>query len=118
MARLYFFFVWLCAGFSEGIFQLQKYEELLSSVNKNAYPSMPQDTGETGDLATPPSYGIGQQAETQRKPRRCPPLQRAGTDGGIGLVFTLADCAIQLSLLVAVLAGEPLAGRGRGSCSD
>ncbi|XP_047908335.2 centrosomal protein of 152 kDa isoform X3 [Anser cygnoides] len=60
----------------------EKYEELLSSVNKNAYPSMPRDTGETGDLATPPSYGIGQQAETQRKPRRCPPLQRAGTDGG------------------------------------
>ncbi|XP_040425698.1 centrosomal protein of 152 kDa isoform X2 [Cygnus olor] len=60
----------------------EKYEELVSSVNKNAYPSMPRGTGETGDLATPPSYGIGQQAETQRKPRRCPPLQRTGTDGG------------------------------------
>ncbi|XP_035170475.1 centrosomal protein of 152 kDa isoform X2 [Oxyura jamaicensis] len=60
----------------------EKYEELLSNINKNAYPSMPRGTGETGDLVTPPSYGIGQQAETQRKPRRRPPLQRTGTDGG------------------------------------
>lgn len=96
---------------------MQKHGELLSNVSQNAYPSMPRGTGETGDLVTPPLYGIGQQAETQRK-LRCLPLQRTGTDGGIGLVFALADYAVQLSVLVAVLAGEPLAGRGRGSCSD
>lgn len=97
---------------------MQKDGELLSNVSKNAYPSMLRGTGENGDLATPPLYGIGQQAETQRNLRRCLPLQRTGTDGGIGLVFALADYAIQLSVLLAVLAGEPLAGRGRGSCSD
>ncbi|NXK52990.1 CE152 protein, partial [Chauna torquata] len=59
----------------------EKYEELLSNINKKAYPCMPRGEGETGDVARPRLYSVGQQAGTQRRLRRRLPLQRTGTDG-------------------------------------
>ncbi|XP_074011747.1 LOW QUALITY PROTEIN: centrosomal protein of 152 kDa [Numenius arquata] len=59
----------------------EKYEELLSNVNKEAYSCL-QHGGETGDMARPPVYNVGHQAEAQRRLRQQPPLQETGTDKG------------------------------------
>ncbi|XP_072727036.1 centrosomal protein of 152 kDa isoform X2 [Ciconia boyciana] len=60
----------------------EKYEELLSNVNKEAYTCLQRGEGETGDMARPPVYEFGHQAEAQRRLRRQPPLQETGTDKG------------------------------------
>ncbi|PKU48121.1 hypothetical protein llap_1592 [Limosa lapponica baueri] len=58
----------------------EKYEELLSNVNKEAYSCLQHGEGETGDVARPPVYNVGHQAEAQRRLRQQPPLQETGTD--------------------------------------
>ncbi|XP_009274769.1 PREDICTED: centrosomal protein of 152 kDa [Aptenodytes forsteri] len=58
----------------------EKYEELLTNANKEAYTCLQCGEGETGDMATPPVYNVGHQAEAQRRLRRQPPLQETGTD--------------------------------------
>ncbi|KAK4820676.1 hypothetical protein QYF61_003084 [Mycteria americana] len=58
----------------------EKYEELLSNVNKEAYTCLQRGEGETGDMARPPVYKVGHQAEAQRRLRRQLPLQDTGTD--------------------------------------
>ncbi|XP_075362197.1 centrosomal protein of 152 kDa isoform X2 [Mycteria americana] len=60
----------------------EKYEELLSNVNKEAYTCLQRGEGETGDMARPPVYKVGHQAEAQRRLRRQLPLQDTGTDKG------------------------------------
>ncbi|KAM7102870.1 centrosomal protein of 152 kDa isoform 2-T3 [Ciconia maguari] len=60
----------------------EKYEELLSNVNKEAYTCLQRGEGETGDMARPLVYEFGHQAEAQRRLRRQPPLQETGTDKG------------------------------------
>ncbi|KAM9270593.1 LOW QUALITY PROTEIN: centrosomal protein of 152 kDa [Cariama cristata] len=57
----------------------RKYEELMSSVNKAAYPCLQYGEGETEDVARPPMY-VEHQAEAQGRLRRQPPLQETGTD--------------------------------------
>lgn len=79
-------------GFQEVFFQLQKYEELLTNANKEAYACLQCGEGETGDMARPPVYNVGHQAEAQRRLRRQPPLQETGTDKGIVFGFNLANC--------------------------
>ncbi|XP_061856199.1 centrosomal protein of 152 kDa isoform X2 [Colius striatus] len=56
----------------------EKYEELLSKVNKEAYSCLQCGEGETGDLARPPVDHAGHQAEAQRRLKRQTPLQEAG----------------------------------------
>ncbi|KAM6246311.1 centrosomal protein of 152 kDa isoform 2-T3 [Spheniscus humboldti] len=58
----------------------EKYEELLTNANKEAYTCLQRGEGETGDMARPPVYNVGHQAEAQRRLRRQPPLQETGTD--------------------------------------
>ncbi|XP_063268745.1 centrosomal protein of 152 kDa isoform X2 [Prinia subflava] len=58
----------------------EKYEELVNNANKESYPHPQHGTGNTGDVARPPVYGVGHQAEAQRRLRRQTPLQEAGTD--------------------------------------
>ncbi|XP_009579623.1 PREDICTED: centrosomal protein of 152 kDa [Fulmarus glacialis] len=60
----------------------EKYEELLSNVNKEAYPCLQCGEGETGDMARLPVYNVEHQAEAQRRRKRQPPLQETGTDKG------------------------------------
>lgn len=79
-------------GFQEVFFQLQKYEELLSNVRKEACSCLQCGEGESGDVAKPPVYSVGHQAEAQKRLRRQLPLQETGTDKGIGFVFNLATC--------------------------
>lgn len=86
----YAFFFLMCWIFRE-CFQLQKYEELVSNVNKEAYSCLQRGEGETGDVTRPPVYNVGHQ-EVQGRLRRRPPLQETGTDKGTGLVFNLANC--------------------------
>ncbi|NWH64856.1 CE152 protein, partial [Geococcyx californianus] len=65
------------------VFQLQKYEELVSNVNKEAYFCLQCGEGETGGMARPAVHNVGHQAEVQRRLRRQPPLQETGTNKGI-----------------------------------
>ncbi|KAM9275735.1 LOW QUALITY PROTEIN: centrosomal protein of 152 kDa [Morus bassanus] len=58
----------------------EKYEELVRNVNKEAYSCLQCGEAETGDMARPPVYNVGHQAEAQRRLRRQPPLQETGTD--------------------------------------
>ncbi|XP_010570173.1 PREDICTED: centrosomal protein of 152 kDa isoform X3 [Haliaeetus leucocephalus] len=58
----------------------EKYEELVSNVNKEAYSCLQHGEGETGDVTRPPVYNVGHQAEAQGRLRRQPPLQETGTD--------------------------------------
>ncbi|XP_014799763.1 PREDICTED: centrosomal protein of 152 kDa isoform X2 [Calidris pugnax] len=58
----------------------EKYEELLSNVNKEAYSCLQCGEGETGDMARPPVYDVRHQGERQRRLRQQPPLQETGTD--------------------------------------
>ncbi|KAM6059542.1 centrosomal protein of 152 kDa isoform 5-T5 [Theristicus caerulescens] len=58
----------------------EKYEELVSNVNKEAYSCLQCGEGETGDMARPPVYNVGHQAEAQGRLRRQPPLQETRTD--------------------------------------
>ncbi|XP_009329220.1 PREDICTED: centrosomal protein of 152 kDa [Pygoscelis adeliae] len=58
----------------------EKYEELLTNANKEAYTCLQRGEGETGDVARSPVYNVGHQAEAQRRLRRQPPLQETGTD--------------------------------------
>ncbi|KAK2539560.1 centrosomal protein of 152 kDa isoform X1 [Columba livia] len=60
----------------------EKYEELLSNVNKAAYSCLQRGEGVTGDMARPPLCSVGHQAEAQSGLRRWPPLQETGTDKG------------------------------------
>ncbi|XP_009706248.1 PREDICTED: centrosomal protein of 152 kDa [Cariama cristata] len=60
----------------------EKYEELMSSVNKAAYPCLQYGERETEDVARPPMYNVEHQAEAQGRLRRQPPLQETGTDKG------------------------------------
>ncbi|XP_075620475.1 centrosomal protein of 152 kDa isoform X1 [Balearica regulorum gibbericeps] len=60
----------------------EKYEELMTNVNKGAYSCLQCGEKETGDMARPPVYSVGHQAEAQRRLRRQPPLQETGTDKG------------------------------------
>lgn len=82
----------LCVGFSRNVFQLQKYEELVSNANKESYPYPQHSAGNTGDVARPPVCNVGHQAEAQWRLRRQTPLQEAGTDKGSGFDLNLADC--------------------------
>lgn len=81
-----------CVVFSGSVFQLQKYEELVSNANKESYPYPQDGAGNTGDGARPPVCIAGHQAEAPRRLRRQTPLQEAGTDKGIGFDLNLADC--------------------------
>ncbi|KAM6119212.1 centrosomal protein of 152 kDa [Pterocles gutturalis] len=58
----------------------KKYEELLSNVNKEAVSCLRHGERETGDMARPPLYNVGHQAEAQRRLRRQPARQETGTD--------------------------------------
>ncbi|KAM6125450.1 LOW QUALITY PROTEIN: centrosomal protein of 152 kDa [Phoenicopterus ruber ruber] len=58
----------------------EKYEELVSNVSKEAHSCLQHSDGETGDMAGPPVYDVGHQAEAKRRLRRQPPLQETGTD--------------------------------------
>ncbi|XP_030353920.1 centrosomal protein of 152 kDa isoform X4 [Strigops habroptila] len=58
----------------------EKYEELVSNVNKEAYSCLQHGEGETGDMVRPPVYSAGHQAEAQKRRRRQLPLQETGTD--------------------------------------
>ncbi|XP_054244147.1 centrosomal protein of 152 kDa [Indicator indicator] len=58
----------------------EKYEELLSNVNKESCSCLQCGEGETGNVARPPVYNVGHQAEARRRLRRQPPLQETGTD--------------------------------------
>ncbi|KAM6387869.1 centrosomal protein of 152 kDa isoform 2-T2 [Pluvialis apricaria] len=58
----------------------EKYEELLSNAGKEACSCLQCGEGETGDMARPPAYSVGYQAEAQRRLRRQLPLQETGTD--------------------------------------
>ncbi|XP_009978768.1 PREDICTED: centrosomal protein of 152 kDa [Tauraco erythrolophus] len=58
----------------------EKYEELVSNVNKEAYSCLQCGEGETGNVARPPVYNAGHQAEAQRRPRRQPSLKESGTN--------------------------------------
>ncbi|XP_040979800.1 centrosomal protein of 152 kDa isoform X3 [Aquila chrysaetos chrysaetos] len=60
----------------------EKYEELVSNVNKEACSCLQRGEGETGDVTRPPVYNVGHQAEAQGRLRRQPPLQETGTDKG------------------------------------
>ncbi|XP_062484899.1 centrosomal protein of 152 kDa isoform X4 [Pezoporus occidentalis] len=58
----------------------EKYEELMSNVNKEAYSCLHHGEGETGDMVRPPVSGAGHQVEARKRPRRQLPLQETGTD--------------------------------------
>ncbi|KAM6409407.1 centrosomal protein of 152 kDa [Rhynochetos jubatus] len=58
----------------------EKYEELVSNVNKGAYSCLQRGEGETGDMARPLVYSAGDQAEAQRRLRQQTPLWETGTD--------------------------------------
>ncbi|XP_067999873.1 centrosomal protein of 152 kDa isoform X2 [Melanerpes formicivorus] len=58
----------------------EKYEELVSSVNKESCSCLQCDEGQTGTVARPPVYNVEHQAEAQRRLRRQPPLQETGTE--------------------------------------
>ncbi|XP_074736517.1 centrosomal protein of 152 kDa isoform X2 [Strix uralensis] len=58
----------------------EKYKELVSNVNKEAFSCLQRGEGETGDMARFPVYNVGHQAEAQGRLRRQPPLQETGTD--------------------------------------
>ncbi|XP_063203268.1 centrosomal protein of 152 kDa isoform X3 [Chroicocephalus ridibundus] len=60
----------------------EKYEELLTNVNKEAYSCLQHDEGGNWDMARPPAYNAGHQTEAQRRLKRQPPLQGTGTDKG------------------------------------
>ncbi|NXW83134.1 CE152 protein, partial [Alopecoenas beccarii] len=60
----------------------EKYEELLSNVNKEAYCCLQRGEGITGATARPPLCNVGHQAEAQSGLWRRPPLQETGTDKG------------------------------------
>ncbi|XP_010117318.1 PREDICTED: centrosomal protein of 152 kDa, partial [Chlamydotis macqueenii] len=60
----------------------EKYEELVSNVNKEAYSCLQCGEGETGDVARPPACNVGHQGEAERRLRQQPPLQETGTDKG------------------------------------
>ncbi|XP_074457545.1 centrosomal protein of 152 kDa isoform X3 [Larus michahellis] len=60
----------------------EKYEELLTNVNKEAYSCLQHDEGGNWDMARPPAYNAGHQTEAQRRLKRQPPLQETGTDKG------------------------------------
>ncbi|KAM6257456.1 centrosomal protein of 152 kDa isoform 2-T2 [Porphyrio hochstetteri] len=55
----------------------EKYEDLVSNVDKEAYSCLRCSEGET---ASPPVCSVGYQAEAQRRRRRQPPLQEMGAD--------------------------------------
>lgn len=81
--------LFLLCGVSGSVFQLQKYEELVSNANKNSYLHPHHGAGNTGDVARPPVCHAGHQAEAQRRLRRQTPLQEAGTHKGIGFDLNL-----------------------------
>nr|XP_009512892.1 PREDICTED: centrosomal protein of 152 kDa [Phalacrocorax carbo] len=58
----------------------EKYEELVSNVTKEAYSCLQCGEEGTGDMARPPVYNVGHQAEPQRRLRQQPPLPETGTD--------------------------------------
>ncbi|XP_065544597.1 centrosomal protein of 152 kDa isoform X3 [Lathamus discolor] len=58
----------------------EKYEELMSNVNKEACSCLHHGEGETGDMVRPPVSGAGHQVEAQKRPRQQLPLQETGTD--------------------------------------
>ncbi|XP_057252865.1 centrosomal protein of 152 kDa isoform X4 [Pezoporus wallicus] len=58
----------------------EKYEELMSNVNKEAYSCLHHGEGETGDMVRPPVSGAEHQVEARKRPRRQLPLQETGTD--------------------------------------
>ncbi|KAM9533137.1 centrosomal protein of 152 kDa isoform 2-T2 [Guaruba guarouba] len=58
----------------------EKYEELMSNVNKQAYSCLHHGEGETGDMVRPPVSSAGRQIEARKRPRRQLPLQETGTD--------------------------------------
>ncbi|XP_010013979.1 PREDICTED: centrosomal protein of 152 kDa [Nestor notabilis] len=58
----------------------EKYEELVSNVNKEAYSCLHHGEGETGVMVRSPVYSAGHQAEAQKRRRRQLPLQETGTD--------------------------------------
>ncbi|XP_074773073.1 centrosomal protein of 152 kDa [Athene noctua] len=58
----------------------EKYDELVSNVNKEAFSCLQRGEGGTGDMARSPVYHVGHQAEAQGRLRRQPPLQETGAD--------------------------------------
>ncbi|KAM8997007.1 centrosomal protein of 152 kDa isoform 2-T2 [Ara ararauna] len=58
----------------------EKYEELMSNVNKQAYSCLHHGEGETGDMVRPPVSSAGHQIEARKRPRQQLPLQETGTD--------------------------------------
>ncbi|XP_061203341.1 centrosomal protein of 152 kDa isoform X2 [Neopsephotus bourkii] len=58
----------------------EKYEKLMSNVNKEAYSCLHHGEGETGDMVRTPVSGAGHQVEAQKRPRRQLPLQETGMD--------------------------------------
>uniref|UniRef100_A0A8B9G1L3 Centrosomal protein 152 n=1 Tax=Amazona collaria TaxID=241587 RepID=A0A8B9G1L3_9PSIT len=58
----------------------ERYEQLMSSVNKEAYSCLHHGEGETGDMVRLPVSGAGHQVETRKRPRQQLPLQETGTD--------------------------------------
>ncbi|XP_035755396.1 centrosomal protein of 152 kDa isoform X2 [Egretta garzetta] len=58
----------------------EKYEELVSNVNKEAYSCLQHGEGETGDVARSSVYNVGHQAEAQKRLRQQPPFQETGVD--------------------------------------
>uniref|UniRef100_A0A8C8B1R2 Centrosomal protein 152 n=1 Tax=Otus sunia TaxID=257818 RepID=A0A8C8B1R2_9STRI len=58
----------------------EKYKELASNVNKEAFSCLQRGEGETGNMARFPVCSVGHQAEAQGRLRRQPPLQETGTD--------------------------------------
>uniref|UniRef100_A0A8C4V5P5 Centrosomal protein 152 n=1 Tax=Falco tinnunculus TaxID=100819 RepID=A0A8C4V5P5_FALTI len=60
----------------------EKYEELVSNVNKEACSCLQRGGGDPVDMATSPACNVGHQAEAQKKLRLQPPLQETETDKG------------------------------------
>ncbi|XP_042660230.1 centrosomal protein of 152 kDa [Tyto alba] len=58
----------------------EKYEELVSNVNAEAYSCLQCGEGETGDMARPPVYNVGREEDEQKRLAGQPPLQETGTD--------------------------------------
>ncbi|XP_023789755.1 centrosomal protein of 152 kDa isoform X1 [Cyanistes caeruleus] len=58
----------------------EKYEGLVSNANKESYPYPQHGAGNTEDVARPPVCNVGHQAEAQRRLRRQPAMQEAGTN--------------------------------------
>ncbi|NWS67804.1 CE152 protein, partial [Crotophaga sulcirostris] len=76
----------------------EKYEKLVSNVNKEAYACLQHGEGETGGMARPVVHYVGHQAGVPRKQRRQLPLQETGRDKGIWFVFNLGNFYVITSI--------------------